>query len=182
LTLLRPLALGLVAVAAIVTPLGLYDDVVPSKTPQQVAFTYMKDAGPMGYGTPDRSDLGFTRTCGNFLPVQCPGTTVEITYFSNETYAEANITNDDYDQRIPKVLAELYQSGLADQPQSVSSFFDIQSRYYSFMRQNGVNNGNRYIVSSFRYLSNMVLNNAIEPVEGLVVDTVTGGIGFRNHT
>ncbi len=28
----------------------------------------------------------------------------------------------------------------------------------------------------------MVLNNAIEPVEGLVVDTVSSGIAFRNHT
>ncbi|KAJ9602902.1 hypothetical protein H2200_012682 [Cladophialophora chaetospira] len=182
LTWLRPLALGLVAVAAIVTPLGLYDDILPSKTPQSVAFTYMQDPGPMGYGTPARSNLGFTRTCGGFLPVQCPGTTVEITYFQNDTYAEANITNDDYDMRIPKVLAELYQSGLAQQPQSVSSFFDVQSRYYSFELQRGVINGARYIVSVFRYLSNMVLNNAIEAVEGLVVNTISGGIAFRNHT
>jgi hypothetical protein len=181
-TWLRPLALGLVAIAAVVTPLGLYDDIVPSKTPQSVAFAYMQDPGPMGYGTPGRSDLGFTRTCGNLLPLQCPGTTVEITYFENDTYAEANITNDDYDTRIPKVLAELYQSGLEQQPQSVSSFFDIQARYYTYTLQNGVAHGAKYIAAAFRYLSNMVLNNAIEPVEGLVVDTVTGGIAFRNHT
>lgn len=181
-TWLRPLALGLVAIAAVVTPLGLYDDVVPSKTPQSVAFAYTQDPGPMGYGTPARSNLGFTRTCGNFLPVQCPGTTVAITYSGNETYASANITNNDYDTKIPKVLAELYQSGLAQQSPTVSSFFDIQSRYYSFMFQNGVNHGSKYIVEAFQYLSNMVLNNVIEPIEGLVVDTVSGGVAFRNHT
>ncbi|KAJ4539556.1 hypothetical protein HRR80_007249 [Exophiala dermatitidis] len=181
--------MGVVAVAAVVTPLGLYDDIAPSKEPQPVPFVYMADAGPMGYGTPPRSDLGFTRICGATLPVQCPGTTVAITYSGNDTYMEANITNDDYDMRIPRELAELYQSGLAQQPQSVSSFFDIQSRQYSFQTQQGAlgtpgatSGGDKYIVDAFRYLMNMVLNDAIEPIEGLVVDTVTGGVGFRNHT
>ena len=182
LTWLRPLALGLVAVAAVVTPLGLYDDIVPSKAPQLVSFAYVQDSGPMGYGTPVRSDLGFTRQCGNLLPLQCPGTTVEITYTGNETFGSANITNDDYDMRIPRVLAELYQSGLEQQPRTVASFFDIQSRYYSLFSQAGVEYGAKYIVEAFRYLSNMVLNNAIEAVEGLIVDTVTGGIALRNHT
>ncbi|EXJ94562.1 hypothetical protein A1O1_02958 [Capronia coronata CBS 617.96] len=181
LTWIRPLALGVVTVAAVVTPLGLHDEIVPSKTPQPVAFVYMQDPGPMGYGTPPRSDLGFTRTCGALLPVQCPGTTVAISYAGNDTYMEANITNDDYDMRIPHVLAELYQSGLLQHPQPVSSFFDIQSRQYSFQTQQGTLGG-KYIVDAFRYLMNMVLNAAVEPVEGLVVDTVTGGIAFRNHT
>ncbi|KIW86078.1 hypothetical protein Z517_01472 [Fonsecaea pedrosoi CBS 271.37] len=182
LTWLRPLALGLVTVAAVVTPLGLYDDIVPAASPQPVAFSYVPDTSPMGYGTPPRSQVGFSRICGAFLPVQCPGTTTLITYGGNDTYMEANITNDDYDTRIPKELAELYQSGLDQQPRSVSSFFDIESRYYSYMYQDGVSRGRKYIVDAFRYLSNMVLDNAIEPVEGLVVDTVTGGVGFRNHT
>ncbi|KIW33695.1 uncharacterized protein PV07_00523 [Cladophialophora immunda] len=182
LTWLRPLALGLVSVAAVVTPLGLYDDIVPAGSTQSVAFAYVPDTGPMGYGTPPRSELGFSRVCGAFLPVQCPGTTSVITYSGNDTFMEANITNNDYDTRIPEVLAKLYQSGLDQQPQSVASFFDIQSRYYSFMYQDGVARGGKYIVDAFRYLSSMVLDNAIEPVEGLVVDTVTGGVGFRNHT
>jgi hypothetical protein len=31
-------------------------------------------------------------------------------------------------------------------------------------------------------MDSLVLNNATEPVEGLIVDTKQGGIGFRNHT
>jgi len=180
-SLLRPIGLGVITVAAVVTPLGLYEAVLPSTTQQSVAFTYVTDPSPMGYGTPPRSDLGFTRKCGDLYPVQCPGTTVEITYSGNDTDFEANITNDDYDVRIPKVLAELYQSGLAQQPQSVSSFFDIQSRQYSYATQSGVLQS-QFIVDSFRYLSSVLLDNAIEPVEGLVVDTQSGGIAFRNHT
>jgi len=39
-----------------------------------------------------------------------------------------------------------------------------------------------YLVGDYRYLSQMVLNNAWEAVTGLLVDTKSGGIGFRNHT
>ena len=31
-------------------------------------------------------------------------------------------------------------------------------------------------------MDSLILNNDTEPVEGLIVDTVRGGIGFRNHT
>lgn len=77
------------------------------------------------------------------------------------------------------MLAELYQSGLSDQQPSVSSFFDIQTRQYSYGHSN---QKKPYLVDAFRYLTSVVLDNAIEPFEGLVVDTVNGGIGFRNHT
>lgn len=184
LTWLRPLALGLVTIAAIVTPLGLYEDILPTRSEQNIEFVYMQDSGPMGYGTPTRASnsIGYTRVCGGFLPMQCPGTTVEIISSGNASIMEANITNDDYDIRIPRDLAELYQSGLTERPQSVSSFFDIQSRQYSFQNQSGMLNNERYVVDSFRFLTSVILNDAIEPVEGLVVNTQTGGIAFRNHT
>lgn len=44
------------------------------------------------------------------------------------------------------------------------------------------NNGSSFLVDSFRSMGTKALDNAIEPVEGLVVDTVQGAIGFRNHT
>jgi len=31
-------------------------------------------------------------------------------------------------------------------------------------------------------MESLVLNNTFQPVEGLIVDTVNSGIGFRNHT
>ena len=124
LTWVRPLSLGLITIAAVVTPLGLYDEIQPSRTEQSIEFAYMVDEGPMGFGTPERpSNLGFTRLCGGVLPMQCPGATVDISYGGNETYMEANITNDDYDLRIPQVLAELYQSGLAQHPQNDVKLF-----------------------------------------------------------
>ena len=181
---LRPICFFLITVAGIVTPLGLYDTVAPSRRTQLLSFSYIRDTGPMGYGTPPRADLTFGRSCGNFLPLPCPGTSVDIQYSYNETSgtATANITDDNYDMRIPEVLAKLYQSGLYDQEQTVSSFFDIQSRQYTYSREAGVEHGKSYVVDAYRQVTSLILDDDFEVVEGLIVDTKNGGIGFRNHT
>jgi hypothetical protein len=85
------LALLVVAVAAVVTPLGLYDNVLPSRFPQQVPFPHHSDLSPMGYGTPPRSELGFNRKCGGLLPVVCPGSDTVISYSQNDTSMTANL-------------------------------------------------------------------------------------------
>lgn len=65
--LLRPLGLALVAVAAVVTPLGLHDAVVPSTSYQPVPFSYLADTSPVGQGTPPQGpDITFVRQCGSF--------------------------------------------------------------------------------------------------------------------
>jgi hypothetical protein len=77
---------------------------------------------------------------------------------------------------------------------SMSSFFDIQWRHYNLVNANQLNqssnatssstynNGSGYLAGAFRPLSVMVANNAWQLVEGLIVDTKLGGIGFRNHS
>lgn len=63
----RPVGLALIAVAAVVTPLGLYDAVLPDKHMQAVTFTYLQDSGPMGYGTPLQGpDVYPNRECGGY--------------------------------------------------------------------------------------------------------------------
>jgi len=66
--LLRPIAAVLVAVAAVITPLGLYDAIVPSKAMQAVPFAYLQDNSPLGYGTPPQGrEVWFSRSCGGVL-------------------------------------------------------------------------------------------------------------------
>lgn len=180
-TWLRPIGFALIAVAAVVTPIGLYETIGLSRKTQMVSFIYIRDVGPMGYGTPPRSGMGFSRSCGASLPKQCPGTTVQIFYSNDSNSYNATIPGDDYDKRIPKDLAKLYQSGLSQQQQSVSSFFDIQSRQYSYRTKNNIGN-NTYMVDSYRKLASLILDDAVQPVEGLIVDTHAGRLGFRNHT
>lgn len=77
----------------------------------------------------------------------------------------------------------VYSSGTTSDT-TVSNYFDIQWRRYAKTSDaRGIlNNGSAFLVESFRLMGSKVLDNAIEPIEGLVVDTVQGGVGFRNHT
>ncbi len=146
----RPLTLAMIAIAAVVTPIGLYEDLLPSSDPQLVTFMAVADTGTMGSGTPPRSDLGFSRGCGNSLELlQCPATNVVINVSSDAIWVNYTIEGGlPYNRRIPKVLAKLYQSGLQEQPSSVSSFFDIQARQYQFENEQGEVTNDTYLVDS----------------------------------
>jgi hypothetical protein len=87
---LKPLTLGCVAVAAVVTPLGLYDAIVPGST-TPIAFKYAQDISPLGYGTPPRSSLGFSRLCGGYFPVVCPSSDVRAIITSNDSTSDLDV-------------------------------------------------------------------------------------------
>lgn len=114
---------------------------------------------------------------------QCPGTNtvVEVAYDDDGQILDAEVVGN-YDMQIPQTLIDLYQSGLAHQPESVSSFFDIHSRQYTMIQDEAKDNGDPFLVSQFRMLDSVILHDTIEPIEGLIVDTKNGGIGFRHHT
>ncbi|KAI9931181.1 hypothetical protein ASPWEDRAFT_166871 [Aspergillus wentii DTO 134E9] len=171
----------LISIAGIVTPLGLYEAVVPGPR-TQASFQYMPDASPFGYGTPPRSSLPFSRICQSSIYTACPfsDTVMEMTEQDGRVKAQYPYK---YNTSIPSVVSDIYSSG-TDSHTTVSNFFDIQWRRYATQTSpNGFfNNGSSYLVGDFRPLQSILLNNAIEPVEGLIVDSVNGGIGFRNHT
>lgn len=67
LAFLRPVGLILIAVAAVVTPLGLHDAVLPEKAMKEVAFVRLADLSSMGAGTPPQGkEVFFSRTCGGY--------------------------------------------------------------------------------------------------------------------
>src|SRR5437764_13557078 len=73
---LIPLMKALIAIAGVVTPLGLYDALGPANS-VAAPFSYAKDASPFGTATPLRSNLSFSRKCssGHGLlqgPAHCP--------------------------------------------------------------------------------------------------------------
>ncbi|EGE81766.1 hypothetical protein BDDG_04709 [Blastomyces dermatitidis ATCC 18188] len=176
--LMRPLVLGVIAIAAIVTPLGLYDAIVPAESKTFHPFQYTQDHSSFGFGTPPRTDLGFNRFCGNMGHTKCPGSDVVIeTHRNGSQYFPYG-----YDARISPKIKEMYQSGLKSLPPTVSSLWDIEWRSYGIGRENDVNNGSRFLVGDYRQAGVLALNNAYDNVEGLIVDTKNGGIGFRNHT
>ena len=123
----RLAAFAVVAIAAVVTPLGLHEAKSISDNKQETAFAHVPDDGPMGYGTPPRSSLGFTRTCAKqidigadlaLVPWRCPGDDFVLDYDYNNTNVHYS-WNGTYDVRIPREKAMFLQSGLDDQPSTV---------------------------------------------------------------
>lgn len=173
---LRLSATAILSVASIVTPLGLYEAIVPGPAVEQ-PFHDANDPSTIGMGTPPRSSLGFNRYCFN----TCPNTAGSIT-----RRKDINTTTqlENYHTDIPQNVIDAFQSGLANLSPTVSSIWDIQWRSYGVTTDTGNSNstGLTYLIPSYRQLQTMALDNKIQPVEGLIVDTKNGGIGLRNHT
>jgi hypothetical protein len=172
----------LASLTAIITPLGLYETVLPSKAPRVEQFGYiMDDYSALGLGTAPRNAAGFNRKCGAVLPVNCPGSSNNLTIFKNSTYGSVD-TDTYYDISIPSNYMAFWSRGVSKFSRSVSSIFDIEYRTYAIVTDtynHFFNNGSSYLVGSFRTMTNVILNDAYEPVEGLIVDTKNGGVGFR---
>ncbi|KAF2822558.1 hypothetical protein CC86DRAFT_301012 [Ophiobolus disseminans] len=188
---LKTFMLVLIAVTAIITPLGLYEGLVAEPSSDVAAFHYIRDPTPMGYGTPPRTNSTFSRQCGWFGLIPCPNDNNKATVFENKTLLQVNYTNDWYDTRIPQKVIDVFQSGASELGETVSSSFDIQYRSYvksvidDVKNKKGgplVDNGTARTVGTYQPLSSLVLSDAILPVEGLIVDMKNGGIGFRNHS
>ena len=68
---------------------------------------------------------------------------------------------------------------------TLSGPFDIQFRTWNVAvddDRNTIDRGQSYTQGSYRSLDSLILHNKIEALEGVIADTVTGGVGFRNHT
>ena len=167
-------------VAGVITPLGLREEFGAAES-TYVPFVYVRDKSSFAYGTPPRSELPYNRMCTNGLyDVPCPFTDTETivrqdTRGYNVTYPYG------YDIHIPPVLRKAYSSG-TNNSTTVANSFDIEWRRFQTQRKEDYNNGSTYLIGSARLMESLVLRGNIQPVEGLLVDSVTGGIGFRNHT
>ncbi|KAH0560033.1 hypothetical protein GP486_003444 [Trichoglossum hirsutum] len=162
---LTTIGLCLVALASAVTPLGLEDKIIVSGN-QVVRFVYVKDNSSFGLGTPTRPSLGISRLCGQIQLLNCPG--------------QGPIDAVGVNSQIPDNITAMFIDATKDS--TLSSIFDIQYRQYRTAIDKRIDSGNPHLQGSFRSLDSLILDNQIEVVEGLVVDTVNGGIGYRNHT
>ncbi|EDN02871.1 predicted protein [Histoplasma mississippiense (nom. inval.)] len=139
----------------IVTPLGLYDAIVPDHATSLEPFQYSKDQSPFGFGTPPRSDLGFNRFCGKIGRTTCPGSDVVIENRRNGTqYLPYG-----YDARIPPKVMETFQSGLKSLSPTVSSLFDIEWRSYGIRSEDIVNNGSKIGLTGPSSIEDLVLTD-----------------------
>ena len=181
--------LVLIPVAAVVTPLGIYEEIFGQIESTSQTFCYIEDPSAFGYGTPPRTSASETwsRIYGYTAPYVCPNTPNKLSEFksSTGTFIEAEW----YDSKIPQKVVDAFESGLAHLEPSVSSAFNIQYRSYvrSELDMDGggipIDNGtSSYTKSAYQTLSTQVLSNSYLAVEDLIVDMKNGGIGFRKHS
>ncbi|AEO62135.1 hypothetical protein MYCTH_2313151 [Thermothelomyces thermophilus ATCC 42464] len=178
-----PAATILTAVASVVTPLGLYEQLgIGAK--EVGNFSYVGDTSAYFYGTSPRGAYSFSRVC--YFRVSwgpCPFTNDTVIFSQGESQSSwqfpNNLTTD-----VPPILREVYSSGTHGIGTTVSNFFDIEWRQLTTkVDENGIlNHGRPYPVNMFRQLDSVAIDDAVRLVEGLVVDAKSGGIGFRNHT
>lgn len=189
LTFTKPCGLLLIAIAAIITPLGLYDHITPSRNQQIVNFVYVADQSAIGAGTPPRSSRGysFSRKCTDHATSRlCPGDSYLGNVTTTETVALTNDTTIENDYILPEsispTLIDQYQSGLVGSSPSLSSFFDIQFRQWTIFSDKTVYNNGTLLRRADKYLSTTFMDDKYELFEGVIVNAKSGGIGFRNHS
>lgn len=183
LTWLITLASFLIAIASIITPLGLYEAVVAVGISWE-PFAYVRDPGPFGFATPDRSEFGFTRRCGNLFSKRCPGSMFPIIQTGNGSLTSI-VVPWGYDGRIPRERYAYFASGLNQASDTIAGIWDIKWRSYGYKEDHSdipMNNGSRYLVGIYKIFQPTALNEDATVVEGLVVDPSNAGIGFRNHS
>ncbi|KAF7593539.1 hypothetical protein BBP40_011267 [Aspergillus hancockii] len=174
---IQTIGLGIILVASICTPIGLYDSIEPAQDTTNVPFGYLQDKSAFGYGTPPRTIAPFTRTCG--LEQACPGPSLNRTCHQQGLLESCTVR---YESRIPESLLSMFRDGATElRSQSVSSIADMQYQAYI----NGTDDYSIlgwYAKPFYRSLQVLILDEKVEPAEGLVVDMKDGAIGFRNHT
>lgn len=94
---------------------------------------------------------------------------------------------------VPSNITEIFSSGSKGDRSLVAGAFDIE--YRSFVQASnetfrsggplwGINmdQGRKRTQATFRMYESLILKDQVNVVDGLIVDTKVGGIGFRNHT
>ncbi|KAB8204817.1 hypothetical protein BDV34DRAFT_235598 [Aspergillus parasiticus] len=159
----------------VVTPLGLYDTIGPDDTPTNIPFRYASDTSAFGKATRSRDGYRSLRVCyadeDPNTEEGCPGAPSNINDIEDPAEAYS----------IWPSSVDLFTSG--NVPPTVSSLFDIQWR--SFRSTTHVSlavNGSAFSEGYYRQISQFIMEEGIIAVEGLIVDTKAGRIGFRNHT
>ncbi|KAG0637146.1 hypothetical protein HOY80DRAFT_1085610 [Tuber brumale] len=187
-TTLSTIALMILAIAGVVTPLGLSEEIVPSFTKPAV-FQYLKDTSTFGQGTQSRSGYVFSR-CGFRQFGVCRGVFHSDAYFAN-TSRPYEPKNASIGTNIPVDVAEIFTSATSGRGNLMSGPLDVQHRVFSNSKHPDTakasnhtsrSQDNFYTTGVAATIRSVILDDGFVLVEGLIVDAKNGGVGFRNHS
>lgn len=188
-------SLILLAVAAIVTPLGLYNT-LRQKSSDETPFAFVRDLSPIGSATPKRDDYNTSRLCGWLMYKACPGQYHGFSWWTNDTGGYMNNTgpNDYISSVVPDNLTSIFSSGRTNGFETVATPFDIQYRTYVLQRnpdaqsvlvdtpKYNIDEQRLRTVGKYSTYESLILANDFVVRDGIVADMKKGGIGFRNHS
>ncbi|KIX09020.1 uncharacterized protein Z518_00098 [Rhinocladiella mackenziei CBS 650.93] len=180
----------LLAIAAVTTPAGLFDEFRYATASTMTDFGTARDSSVFGQVSKQTNDAPW-RICSDYwqgndsimMDVQCPGDSQTYTVIQNASGLYQDWDGPTHYVTVDPSRVEIYHSGLAGISKTVSSFFDIQARrvIYSTGDYDG-EFGNVLPVDGFRHFLTTVVDDDYLLIDGLIVDAKRGGIGFRNHT
>lgn len=179
-----PVLALITALAGVITPLGLGEELRPASE-TSASFEYAKDTSPFLSGTSPRGLFPLSRKCWygeqfRGAPGACPYTGDQVDVSGDDQ--GFNLSNSKLTTDIPSIIREIFGSGTAGKPTTVSNFFDIEWRQYTSTVDEDYNSGKPFGIGQYRQLESLILEDKHLLVEGLIVDAKVGGLGFRNHT
>lgn len=164
--------------SGVITPLGLGDEVKPTST-QRAVFQYVPDLSFFGDGTMDRPDMPMSRDC-IITAIHCPGALVPGSVIGQDTLDPRPNPNISATTGIPKNITEMFRS--ATDGSTVASTLDVQYRSWMPYRNKYFDNNEPYVKGSFNHIEMLLSQEQYVLVEGIIADTISGGIGYRNHS
>ncbi|KAG0637152.1 hypothetical protein HOY80DRAFT_1085649, partial [Tuber brumale] len=179
---LSKIALIILAIAVVVTPLGLSAEGAPSFT-KHTDFEHLKDALPV---VPDMYFAALTNS---------GGTGTLMTHFRDFTSSQIRLSYTHLSVNIltkisPKTLLT-YSRAAPPGGNLISGPFDVQYRAFSNSKHSDAKNSrnwipksqdNVYTIGLFETFRCVILDDNFVLVVGLIIDTKNGGVGIRNHS
>jgi hypothetical protein len=186
-----------IGAVSIVTPLELYEAISPISY-RNVQFEYVPDMRPVERDTNQRTDYNASRLCGYAEWINCSDQGHGFSFFSNASGSYRQYEGDDpyMSSAITSNITEIFSSGSQGSRSNVAGAFDIEYRSYVVERdptrnstprpEDGpspnIDQGRKRTQGAFHMYESLILNDQIDLVKSLMIDTKVDGIGFRNHT
>ncbi|KAK5038336.1 hypothetical protein LTS07_001806 [Exophiala sideris] len=100
--------------------------------------------------------------------------------YNDSTVRSEYVNHTVVNSTIPGVTQDLFTSGT--KLGTVSSLLDIEFRAYNLDNNQYIDNNATRPVGRLEVLPSVILDSTYHIVEGLIIDSFAGGVGFRNHT
>ncbi len=165
----------LLGTAQILSPVGLGEAVLSGHL-INATFAYASDPSVFKEATFERDAYALSRSC--YLGSRpCPGV-------SPNAYRDAGeILGRVFATVVPNNITECFGSGTSHSDNLCSGSLDIQFRQFvaeTSFTKDGL--PYRNVTGYYNYIGHLVLESGYHVREGVIIDAINGGLGFRNHT